>query len=136
MSRGTAESVFWLCLLAVLFLLGTGYVEKIEAPHAPYGLPVVPLLLAAMIFTAPMTRVAKQVLDGFVLRKLGVISYGFYIYHLPCLNFIDRYMAAFGMDAGQHWFIFGLAGIVFSILISVASYLAIEKPIMRIVRKI
>ena len=54
--RYTSESVFWLCFLAALFLLGTGYAEEIEAPCAPYGLPVVPVLLAAMIFTAPMTH--------------------------------------------------------------------------------
>ncbi|MCK4783838.1 MAG: acyltransferase [Desulfobacteraceae bacterium] len=133
--RYTSESVFWLCFLAVLFLLGTGYIEKIEAPHAPYGLPVVPLLLAAMIFTAPMTHVAKRIVDGFVLRKLGAISYGIYIYHLPCLNTIDRYMTTFGMDASKHWVIFGLLGIVFSILISVASFVAVEKPIIKFVRK-
>jgi peptidoglycan/LPS O-acetylase OafA/YrhL len=136
MRRYTGESVFWLCFLAVFFLLATGYVEQIEAPYAPYGLPVVPLLLAAMIFTAPMTQVAKRILDGFVLRKLGAISYGFYIYHLPCLNFIDRYMTTSGMDAGKHWVIFGLAGMVFSILISIASFVVIEKPIMKFVRKI
>jgi peptidoglycan/LPS O-acetylase OafA/YrhL len=135
MTRYTSESVFWLCLLAVLFLLGTGYVEKIEAPRATYGLPVVPLLLAAMIFTAPMTHVAKRILDGFVLRKLGAISYGIYIYHLPCLNTIDRYMTTLGIDAGQHWVIFGLAGMVFSISISIVSFVAVEKPIIKFVRK-
>jgi len=136
MSRYKAESVFWLCLSTVLLLLSTGYAEKIEAPFAPYGLPVVPLLLAAMIFTVPMTRVAKRILDGSALRKPGAISYGFYIYHLPCLNFTDRYMATLGMDAANHWFIFGLAAMVSSILISIISFAAIEKPIMRIIRKI
>jgi peptidoglycan/LPS O-acetylase OafA/YrhL len=134
-SRYTSESVFWFCLLAVFFLLGTGYVEKIEAPSAPYGLPVVPLLLAAMIFTAPMAHVAKRILDGFVPRKLGAISYGIYIYHLPCLNTIDRYMTTLGMDAGKHWVIFGLAGMVLSISISIVSFIAVEKPIIKFVRK-
>jgi peptidoglycan/LPS O-acetylase OafA/YrhL len=136
MDRYTAESVFWLCLMAVLFLLGTGYVERIEAPRAPYGFPVVPLLLVAMIFTVPMSHVAIGILDGILLRKLGAISYGFYIYHLPCLNAIDRYMATLGMDAGNHWVIFGLAGMVLSILISIVSFVVVEKPIMRFVRKI
>jgi peptidoglycan/LPS O-acetylase OafA/YrhL len=134
--RYTAESVFCICVLAVFFLLATGYVEKIEAPYAPYGLPVVPLLLAAMIFTAPMTQVAKRILDGFVLRKLGAVSYGIYIYHLPCLNTIDRTMTTFGMDAARHWVIFGLAGMVTSILISMVSFVVVEKPIIRFVRKI
>jgi peptidoglycan/LPS O-acetylase OafA/YrhL len=133
--RYTSESVFWLCLLAVIFLLATGYVEKIEAPRALYGLPLVPMLLVAMIFTAPLAHVAKRILDGFVLRKLGAISYGIYIYHLPCLNTIDRYMTTSGMDAGKHWVIFGLAGMVLSILISIASFVVVEKPIIKLVRK-
>jgi peptidoglycan/LPS O-acetylase OafA/YrhL len=135
LTRHTNESVFWICVLTLIFLLATGYVEKIEVPYAPYGLPVVPLLLAAIIFTAPITQIAKRILDGFVLRKLGAISYGIYIYHLPCLNTIDRYMATFGMDAAKHWAIFGLAGIVSSILISIVSFVVLEKPIMKFVRK-
>jgi peptidoglycan/LPS O-acetylase OafA/YrhL len=134
-TRYTGEAVFWLCLFAVLFLLGTGYVEKIEVPYAPYGLPLVPVLLAAMIFTAPMTHVARWILDGFPLRRLGLISYGIYIFHLPCLNYLDRYLSTFGVDAAEHWLLFGALGIMISVLIASVSYAVVEKPVMNFVRK-
>ena len=135
MTRKARESIFWLCVSAVIFLLATGYVEKIGAPRAPFGLPLVPLMLATIIFTASMAPVAKRILDAFVLRKLGAISYGIDIYHLPFLNAIDRFMTSLGMDAGKHWVIFGLGGMVLSIVISIISFVAIEKPIINFVRK-
>lgn len=133
--RTVSESVFWLCFLAVLLLLGTGYVEKIEAPYAPYGLPAVPLLLAAMILTAPFTRVAARILDGFPLRRLGLMSYGIYIFHLPCLNYLDRYLTKSGVDAAEHWLLFGSLGLAISVLIASVSYVVVEKPVRNFVRK-
>ncbi|MBN1545035.1 MAG: acyltransferase [Syntrophaceae bacterium] len=134
MTKYISESVFWLCFLAVLFLLGTGYVEKIEAPYAPYGLPLVPLMLAAMILTAPFTHVAGRILDGFPLRRLGLISYGIYIFHLPCLIYLDRAMTTFGLDAAEHRGLFGVLGLVISVLIASISYIVVEKPVMNFVR--
>jgi peptidoglycan/LPS O-acetylase OafA/YrhL len=93
------------------------------------------VLLAAMIFTAPMTHVARWILDSFPLRRLGLISYGIYIFHLPCLNYLDRYMATHGMDAAEHPLLFGALGITISVLIASLSYIVVEKPVMNFVRK-
>lgn len=134
MIRRISEPVFWLCFLIVLFLLGTGYSEKIEAPYAPYGLPAVPLLLAAMLLTAPFTHIAGRILDGFPLRRLGVVSYGIYIFHLPCLNYLDRTMNILGMDAVEHRLLFGSLGLAISLLMASVSYLLVEKPVMNVVR--
>jgi peptidoglycan/LPS O-acetylase OafA/YrhL len=134
--QSTSEAVFWICLTATIVLLGTGFIEKIAVPYGRYGFPLVPLLLATTIFTAPMTRIAKLILDGLLLRKLGIISYGIYIYHLPCLNLVDRYMSRFGLDASEHWILFGFIGIVLSVLIAAVSFIAIEKPIMKLAKRI
>jgi peptidoglycan/LPS O-acetylase OafA/YrhL len=128
--RRINESVFWASLLAVLLLIGTGYADKIEAPFSPYGLPTVPMLLAAMIFTAPFTRMAGKILDSFPLRRMGLISYGFYIFHLPCLTALDRFLSARGMDAAEHWLLFGAVGLMISILVATVSYVAVEKPVI------
>ena len=127
------EITFWFCLAGTLILLGTGWNVKVSLPYGPYGLPVVPLLLAAMIFTAPLTNVARRFLDGLLLRKLGAISYGFYIYHVPCLNYLDRTMTKSGIDAAEHWILFGCAGIILTIVIASISYVVVEKPCLRYV---
>jgi peptidoglycan/LPS O-acetylase OafA/YrhL len=67
---------------------------------------------------------------------LGIISYGIYIYHLPCLTFIDRYMARFGMDAAEHWILLGVTGLSLSIAISALSFIVVEKPILRAAKKV
>ncbi len=130
----TNEAVFWVCLTLTLVLLGTGLSEKIELPYGPYGLPLVPLLPAAMIVAAPKTHIAGKILDGFILRRLGLISYGIYIYHLPCLQHLDRYLSTRGIDAAEHWVLFGCVGMGLTILIATVSYVLIEKPIMRLTR--
>jgi len=127
------EITFWICLTGTLILLGTGWDVKVSLPYGPYGLPVVPLLLAAMIFTVPLTHVARRLLDGLLLRKLGAISFGFYIYHVPCLNYLDRTMTKFDMDAAEHWILFGCAGIMLTIVIASISYVVVERPCLKYV---
>ena len=129
-----AEITFWICLTSALILLGTGWDERVSLPYAPYGLPVVPVLLAAMIFTVPFTHIARRLLDGPLLRNLGAISYGFYIYHVPCLNFLDRTMAKFGTDAAERWILFGCAGIVLTAVVASVSYIVVEMPCLKYVR--
>lgn len=82
-----------------------------------------------------MTHVAKRILDGFVLRKLGAISYGICIFHLPCPNYLDRYLATSGPDAAEHWLVFGSLGVMISVLIASISYIVAEKPVMNFERK-
>ena len=89
-----------------------------------------------MILSAPMTRGARRCLDARPLRGLGVISYGVYIYHLPCLTLIDRIMARHGWDAAEHPFAFAVAGLTLAVLVAVASFTVIERPALRAARRL
>ena len=128
--RRFSESSFWLCLALIVLMLGTGLEEKIQIPNGRYGLPIVPVLLAILILSAPVSRIARRCLDFFPLRVLGLISYGFYIYHFPCLHLTDRYMTGIGIDARTHWVLFGLISLALATAVASISYLAIEKPIL------
>ena len=135
--RKTAhELVFWSALVLVLVCVGTPLEETIQVPFGRYGLPVVPILLTAMIATAPSTRLARRCLELPPLRGLGTISYGFYIYHLPCLLLVDRMLAQRGIDAVEHAFSYGAAALALALAVSAVSYGVIERPVMTAARKL
>ena len=130
-----SELIFWGALAVIVILLGTALQDFIQIPYGRYSLPLVTLLLAAIIVCTPHTRIAQRCLDGFPLRALGTISYGIYIYHLPCLLMVDRYMAAYQWDAAEHWALFGLISLSITIVIAAISFMLIEKPIVKMAKK-
>jgi peptidoglycan/LPS O-acetylase OafA/YrhL len=79
---------------------------------------------------------AVKCLESYPLRILGRISYGFYIWHLPVLTRTDQYMGRFGLDAAEHWILFGFIGLLLSAVLASISYSAIEKPVLNRVKKI
>ncbi len=131
-----SEIVFWCAFCVILVLLGTPLGDFVQIPHGRYGLPLIPMLLAAMIISTPTTRFARCCLDGFPLRALGIISYGIYMYHLPCLILVDRYMATYELDAPEHWVLFGAIGLALTIMVATASFVLIEKPVLKWARKL
>jgi peptidoglycan/LPS O-acetylase OafA/YrhL len=130
-----SDLVFWCAFGVILALLATPLGDLIEIPYGRYGLPLVTLLLVAMIISVPSSRFARRSLVSFPLRDLGAISYGIYIYHLPCLTLVDRYMGKAQLDAAEHWVLFGSIGLVLTILAATVSFLLIEKPVLTLVRK-
>ena len=88
-----------------------------------------------MILAVPGARFARAGLESVPLRYLGVISYGIYIYHLPCLTLVDRALLKFGIDAPDQWFLFGGIGLALTITVATISYLAIERPVLRLVHR-
>ncbi len=130
-----SEAVFWLCLLVILVLLGTEAGDAVSIPHGRYGLPLVPLLLAALALTAPFTRIAGGLLDSRIIRGLGILSYGIYIYHLPCLNLVDQTMARMGFDARTHWLALGAAALMLTLAVAAASYRLLERPVLNAVHR-
>ena len=129
------EMVFWCAFGVILLLLATPFGDWIQIPYGRYGLPLATLLLVAMIISVPDSRFARRILDSAPLRGLGAISYGIYIYHLPCLTLVDRYMAKAQLDAATHWLLFGSTSLMLSILAATLSFLLIERPVLKRVRR-
>ena len=129
------EVVFWFSLGLVFLLLATELGERVQIPYGRYGLPLVPLLLGAMIFSAPQTRVASKLLESAPLRILGTLSYGVYIYHLPVLRLVDQRMAESAMDAREHWLYLGIISFLLTLVAATVSYLLVERPVLRLVHR-
>ena len=84
---------------------------------------------------SPSSRSASAVLEFAPIRLLGLISYGVYIYHLPCLNLTARAMKLARFSASDHWIFFALAGLTLSITVASTSYVFIERPILQWVKR-
>jgi hypothetical protein len=128
------DAVFWGAALVIVVILSTPLDDTLQLPFGHYNWPVIPLLLAAMVFAAPHARTAIAIFDQGPVRWLGLISYGVYIYHYPVLKVMERAMAMAGLGVTAHWLLFGGASFAATIVVASLSYALLEKPIMQAAR--
>ncbi len=130
-----ADAAFWIAATATIVILGTGFDQRLQIYYGRYTLPVVPLLLTVLVVAAPISRRTCALLETHPLRYLGTISYGFYLWHVPCLNGVDRLMRARSMNAADHWLLYGLGGLALTVVMASASWFALERPVLRLVSR-
>lgn len=66
------------------------------------------------------------------LTFLGKISYGFYMYHLIVLFFVSNYLGSSGWHGWQPIVLYFLIALPLTVLVSVASFYCIEKPLLKL----
>lgn len=125
------EFVFWTAGAIVIAVLATPLDDAIQLPHGRYHFPIVPLLIAAMIVCASLAKPDRGLLNSRPLAALGTISYGVYVYHLPCQNTTVKIMRGLGLEANSHWMIFGLTSLAMAVLVATVSYHVLERPVLR-----
>ena len=125
------EIIFGVSAVAIIAILGTDLDDRFTLPHGRYNLPVVPLLIAAMIVCAPATVFARSLLESYPLRMLGLVSYGVYVYHLPCMNVTARLMNYWQISPTDRWLAFALLSFAVTIAVAAGSYMIVERPILR-----
>ena len=130
-----ADAVCLVTAVSMVMILASPLDDRVQLPYGRYNFPVVPLFIAAIIVCAPVATTARCVLDWFPLRGLGVISYGVYVYHLPSLNVTAKLMKRSGFDVSAYWLVFATAGLALTILIATISFVAVERPALRALRK-
>lgn len=133
--RRTFDGIFVLSMSLIMMIMGTSLEYWIEVPMGRYDLPVLPLLLALVIFVIPFTRFSVRVFDARIMRHLGKISYGIYIWHFPILTWVDHEMAMRGIDAAEHWAYLLAFSWALTLLAANLSYYLLERRIMRLVYK-
>lgn len=124
-----------LAVIMLLVLLGTSWGDTIQIPYAPYGFPLIPLILAGVTVFIPCSRYTAVMLDSKVMRHLGKVSYGVYIYHLPVLIFVDHKMSMNGVDAREQWAYLAIISGLLTLLAANLSYYLVERPILRAMHK-
>ena len=88
-------------------------------------------LVAAMIVAAPQAPAARRLLESAPLRLLGVVSFGLYVYHMPCLRLTARVLRRAGIAPSRSWALLAGAGLALSVLVPAGSYLLVERAILR-----
>ncbi len=129
----------WLFILSsilLLTLLSTPLNDSIAFVQLRYGFPLLPFLITLIIISTPRSTLALWILDNKALKKLGKMSYGIYLYHLPVLNYL--YTTAENLDhqPTDHAVLYGVTSFVVTLAIAYISYSALERPILKKVRHI
>lgn len=130
-SRGAlAEGLFWISAVLVLATIATPLDDRLQVPHGRYNWPFVPILIGVMILLVPHAERARRLMEWAPLRWLGVISFGVYLFHLPCQKLVARLLERAGSSASEQWLVFGLASLALSIAAAAASYWLWERPLL------
>lgn len=128
------DLVFWVGSLLILIILASPLSGVLNLPHGRYNFPLVPLTLALVVISASRSVSALILLENGLIRRLGVISYGIYLFHLPIQNLTARFMKPLGLVAAESWLIFGVISLLATILFASLSYVYFERPIMRFIK--
>jgi peptidoglycan/LPS O-acetylase OafA/YrhL len=123
------EAIFWICLAGSLLLATVPALASLDLPYGRYLFPWMPLMLAGCIVTIPFTAGARRLFESAPLRALGVVSYGVYVYHMLCMTALVRLIPP--VDGPLDKIAFAAIALSLTIAVATASYLAIERPILR-----
>lgn len=110
--------------------LGTlGYEFKMFTAYKfVWGYSILNYLFALIIQNVYRSKLFLRVLDHFILRYLGKISYGIYVYHMAVLWFIGAFMGDRSHPPFYSILLY-LAALIITTLISSISFYLLEKPI-------
>lgn len=129
------DALFLISLVTVIIILSTPAYDYILIPYGRYGFPLATVLAAIIIVSIPQSSMALKLFDNLMARKLGELSYGIYLYHLPILNCTEQTMKAIAYQPTEHWIVFAGSGLTLTLLTAFLSYRLIERPVSNIVRR-
>lgn len=128
-TTGSPDVLFWTSAGALFVMSTSPLVDGWAFPYGRYLFPWMPLVAAVAIAAAPRARSARPVLGDGPLRWLGVISYGVYVYHVTCMQVVRRAATQANVPLGV-WS-YALVSLLVTLIVATASYLLLERPLMR-----
>lgn len=131
-----SEVFFWAvsCLLLIL-LAAPDFLFALQIPHGRYGLPLIALLMGGLLLALPFTTYAVRLFEWGPIKMFGVLSYGFYLFHHPILQWTDRGMAEVHLNAPDYPLIFVLVSFCLATLAAFFTYICIERPVLVLWKK-
>ncbi len=129
-----SEGLFWGACVGIFAILATSLDNIFEVEFGRYNFPYVPILLAVMVFTAPLGKVSKYLLQRPVVLWIGKLSYGIYLYHYLVLNGVKRVFGYISFAVNDNMLLFALVSFCLTLAIAYLSYRLIERPILYMVK--
>ena len=84
--------------------------------------------IGAVVFgTAAAGRISNALFANRPMLFIGTISYSVYLWHIPILNWILRYLDSVGVQGDRLWWLIGF-GVPLSFVAGSASYYLVERP--------
>lgn len=111
--------------------MGSLYVASV-----PYFFPWFTFAMGVFIFHCPKSKIFGPILNIGVLRYLGRISYGFYLWHYPILGFVEKALnrTHWGASVYEQYLALAVIGFGLTLLAGDLSWRFVEKPLIRLVK--
>lgn len=101
----------------------------------PYRFPLLPLAAAAALCALPQSMLVGPLLDNRIIRFIATVSFGIYIWQDIVISLMKRlFPGSFGAgadDALVGWAISCAVATILILTIATASYVFLERPVMR-----
>jgi peptidoglycan/LPS O-acetylase OafA/YrhL len=104
-------------------------------PHQTYSWPIFHGFIAILLVLVPFSLLFGKIIDNRFTKGTAKISYGIYLWHVPCLNFARSVWPNHTPKSFMEILVFVITGIVITYAVATASYLIIERPVQNWVRK-
>ncbi|MBF7072155.1 acyltransferase family protein [Glaciecola sp. MH2013] len=125
-----AELSFWGSCLFVFLILATSADDDFQWDFGRYNFPFIPILLAIMVLSVAKTRLASAILETWILRWMGLLSYGIYLFHYPIQKAVKQVIELAGADVQNQSMLFFLLSLILTLVVSYAAYKLIERPVI------
>ncbi len=131
------DAIVALAAVWILLILSTPLDDLLQIKGGRYNLPYIPLLIAVLLIGVPRSRIMLSIAESAPLRWLGVISYGFYLYHLPCISLVSKLAVRFGLATpwdtvtGPIALAIAAAAFAIALIVSAISFVYFERPLIR-----
>jgi peptidoglycan/LPS O-acetylase OafA/YrhL len=92
------------------------------------------ILFSVLIVSSLPAKGGIRINDGNLFSRLGVYTYGLYLYHILVINLLIRVFEKYGLSLQQPWLmvLFILISLLLSIGISIVSYHLFEKQFLKL----
>lgn len=124
-----SDLLFWTASAALIAICSVPAATRLEVPYGRYLFPWMPALAAIVVITAPFGPTARKTLEARPLRWLGLISYGVYIYHVPCMQVVQKLTQHFNQPLSTLQF--AGASLALTFVVAAVSRVIIERPLLR-----
>ncbi len=123
--RGLA---FWGATLSAFIMITTPLEDALTLPFGRFALPLLPTLVTMAILFQRDSGLLK-LLESMPLRGLGTISFGLYLFHMPCLKIAVLATDKASLPGNQLL----IGGLGFALTVTVAGVVNVfvERPIQR-----